>query len=311
MILCELHYMSKVSSKEEQIVKSFSDALVSLVSRASPSVVQVSTGRGVGTGVVWDDQGHVVTNSHVLGRASKIEVSAADGKSMNAALVGQDRYSDIAVLKVEGTKNTLPPAITRGESDSLSTGQFVIALANPFGDRVSAASGIITNPKGRIGGPWTDNQIVTDVRLNRGYSGGPLLDATGNMIGMNAAYFANRGIAISIGIVTTTVQQILNNGSVKRAYLGVVSDQILLPEEISESIGQKEGLIVLSVEQGTPAKQAGIAVGDIIVRVNSSKVESYNDLFRVLSADVIGKDVEVLVLRGEKETKLSIIPREA
>jgi S1-C subfamily serine protease len=303
--------MSKTSSKEEQIVKSFSDALVSIVNRVSPSVVQVSTGRGVGTGVVWDEQGRIVTNSHVVGRSSKIEVTTADGKTMNAALVGQDRYSDIAVLKVEGGKNNLPPAISRGESDSLATGQFVIALANPFGDRVAAASGIITNPKGRIGGPWADNQIITDVRLNRGYSGGPLLDASGNMIGMNAAYFANRGIAISIGVVTTTVQQILNNGSVKRAYLGIVSDQITLPEEISEQLGQREGLIVLSVEQGTPAKKAGIAVGDIIVKVNSNKVESYNDLFRVLNSEIIGKEVEVLVLRGEKETKLAVIPREA
>ena len=290
-------------------MKSFSDALVSIVDRVSPSVVQVSTGRGFGTGVVWDDQGHVVTNYHVVGRSPKIEVTTPDGKTVNAALVGQDRYSDIAVLKVEG--KSLPGAISRGDSGSLATGQFVLALANPFGDRVSAASGIITNPHGRMGGPWTDEQIITDVRLNRGYSGGPLLDATGNMIGMNAAYFANRGLAISIGVVTTTVQQILNNGSVKRAYLGIVSNPLELPEDIAQATGQREGLIVLQVEQGTPAKKAGVAVGDIIVNVNSKKVESYNDLFRALSSELIGKDVELTVLRGEKETKLSVVPREA
>jgi serine protease Do len=301
--------LSNITS-QEQVVKSFSDALVAIVKRVSPSVVQVGTGRGVGTGVVWDDQGHVVTNYHVVGRSQKIEVTTADGKTVNAALVGQDRYSDIAVLKVEGGK--AGPAISRGQSDSLETGQFVLALANPFGDRVSAASGIITNPKGRIGGPWaSDSQIVTDVRLNRGYSGGPLLDASGNMVGMNTAYFANRGIAISIGVLTTTVQQILNDGSVKRAYLGIVSNPIELPEEIAQESGQSEGLIVLSVEQGTPAKKAGVAVGDIIVKVNSTKVESYNDLFRVLNGDLIGKQVELSVLRGEKETKLSVVPREA
>jgi S1-C subfamily serine protease len=300
--------LSKVTS-QEQILKSFSDALVSLVERVSPSIVQVSTGRGVGTGVVWDNQRHVVTNYHVVGRASKIEVTTADGKTMNSALVGADRYSDIAVLKIEG--KALPLAITRGDSGSLSTGQFVLALANPFGDRVSAASGIITNPHGRIGGPWADEQIITDVRLNRGYSGGPLLDASGNMIGMNAAYFSNRGLAIGIGVVTTTVQQILSNGSVKRGYLGIVSNPIELPEEIAQSTGQTEGLIVLQVEQGTPAKKAGVAIGDIIVSVNSKKVESYNDLFRALSSDVIGKSVELSVLRGEKETKLTVVPREA
>lgn len=292
-------------------MKSFSDALVSIVSRVSPSVVQVSTGRGVGTGVVWDDEGHVVTNYHVVGRSTKIEVSTAEGKSMNAALVGQDRYSDIAVLKVEGSANALPKPISRGESDSLSTGQFVLALANPFGDKVSAASGIITNPKGKIGGPWADDQIITDVRLNRGYSGGPLIDASGKMIGMNAAYFANRGLAISVGVVTTTVQQILNNGSVKRAYLGIVSNPITLPEEVAQELDQTEGLIVLQVEQGTPAKKAGVSVGDIIVKVNSKKVESYNDLFRILNSELIGKEVSLSVLRGEKETKLTIVPREA
>jgi serine protease Do len=264
----------------------------------------------MGTGVVWDDQGHIVTNSHVVGRAPKIEVSTPDGKTMNAAIVGQDRYSDIAVLKVE-SKSGLPPAISRGDSGSLATGQFVIALANPFGDRVSAASGIITNPKSRMGGPWTDEQIVTDVRLNRGYSGGPLLDASGNMIGMNAAYFANRGLAIPVSVLTTTVQQILSNGSVKRAYLGIVSNPISLPEEIAEQLGQSEGLIVLSVETGTPAKKAGVAVGDLIVAVNSKKVESYNDLFKALNGELIGKEVELSVLRGEKETKLTVVPREA
>jgi S1-C subfamily serine protease len=301
--------MSTKVLSQEQILKSFSDALVSVVNRVSPSVVQVSTGRGFGTGVVWDDDGHVVTNHHVVGRSPKIEITTADGKTVNAAFVGADRYSDIAVLKVEGKLGA--PAISRGDSGPLSTGQFVLALANPFGDRVSAASGIVTNPKGRIGGPWADEQIITDVRLNRGYSGGPLLDASGNMVGMNAAYFANRGVAISVGVVTTTVQQILNNGSVKRAYLGIVSNPLELPEEIASITGQKEGLIVLQVEPGTPAKNAGVAIGDIIVSVNSKKVESYNDLFRALSGDVIGKSVELSVLRGEKETKLTVVPREA
>lgn len=278
--------------------------------RVSPSVVQVSTGRGVGTGVVWDDQGHVVTNFHVVGRSTKIEVTTSDGNTLNAAVVGSDRYSDIAVLKVE-EKAVLPQAISRGDSGSLSTGQFVLALANPFGDRVSAASGIITNPKGRMGGPWADEQIVTDVRLNRGYSGGPLLDAGGNMIGMNAAYFANRGLTIPVSLVTTTVQQILSSGSVKRAYLGIISNPIGLPEEIAEATGQTQGLIVLSVEQNTPAKKAGVAVGDIIVAINSKKVENYNDLFRALNGDLIGKEIELSVYRGEKKTKLSITPREA
>ena len=251
----------------------------------------------------------MVTNSHVLGRANKVQVSFAGEEAIDATIVGQDRYSDIAVLKIEGAKSLQP--ISRGESEGLATGQFVLALANPFGYAVGAASGIITNPKGRIGGQWSDDLVITDVRLNRGYSGGPLLDARGNMIGMNTAYFANRGVAIPVGVVTTVVKELSSNGSIKRAYLGIVSNPLSLPEDVAKELGQSEGLIVLSVETGTPAKKAGVAVGDIIVNLDSKSVESYNDLFRALAGGIIGKETKMTVLRGEKQTELKIVPTEA
>jgi S1-C subfamily serine protease len=299
--------MSKLT-EQTGILQSFSDALTQIVKTVSPSVVQVSSGRGVGTGVIWDKEGHVVTNSHVVGRSNKIQVTLAGGESSEATIVGQDRYSDIAVLKVENAKGFQP--ISRGESENLATGQFVLALANPFGDAVSAASGIITNPKGRIGGQWSDDLVITDVRLNRGYSGGPLLDAAGKMVGMNTAYFANRGVAIPIGVVTTLVKELASNGSTKRGYLGIVSNPLELPDEVAKELGQTEGLIVLSVEPGTPAKKAGVAVGDIIVSLDSKKLESYNDLFRALAGGIIGKETKLTVLRGEKPTDLKIVPTE-
>jgi serine protease Do len=246
----------------------------------------------------------------VVGRSSKVEVSFANGESVEASIVGQDRYSDVGVLKIEGQTGKLQP-IVRGDSEELMTGQFVLALANPFGVSVSATSGIITNPKGRMGGPWSDDMIVTDVRLNRGYSGGPLIDASGSMIGMNAAYFANRGIAIPVGVLSTLVKQITSSGSVKRGYLGVVSNPLSLPEEVRSELGQSGGLIVLSVEQGTPAKKAGVTVGDIIVKLDSKKVESYADLYKVLSHGLIGKETTITVLRGGKATEIKIVPSEA
>jgi S1-C subfamily serine protease len=299
--------MSKLS-EQSGILQSFSEALTQVVKTVSPSVVQVSSGRGVGTGVVWDKDGHVVTNSHVVGRSNKIQVTFAGGETSDATLVGQDRYADIAVIKVENAQPLQP--ISRGDSENLATGQFVLALANPFGDAVSAASGIITNPKGRIGGQWSDGLVITDVRLNRGYSGGPLLDASGKMVGMNTAYFANRGVAIPIGVVTTVVKEISSNGTMKRGYLGIVSNPLTLPDEVAKELGQTEGLIVLSVEPGTPAKKAGVAVGDIIVSLDSKKLESYNDLFRALAGGIIGKETKLTVLRGEKPTELKIVPTE-
>ncbi|MHB1867577.1 MAG: S1C family serine protease [Nitrososphaerales archaeon] len=301
--------MSKARS-ETQILQSFSDALVSVVRDASDSVVQVSSGRGIGTGVVWDKEGLVATNSHVIGRASKLEVAFVGGERLAATVVGQDRFSDVAVLKIEKGKTILKP-IERGDSEDLATGQFVLALANPYGDRVGASSGIITNPRGRMGGPWSDNLVITDVRLNRGYSGGPLLNASGRMIGMNAAMFANRGIAIPIRAVSAVIAELSKSGSIKRAYLGIISNPITLPEESAKELGQNEGLIVLSVEPGTPAKKAGVAVGDILVKLDSKRVESYFDLHGLLTSGVIGKETALSVLRGEKLTELKITPVEA
>ena len=237
----------------------------------------------------------------MVGRSNRIEVSSSNGKTFEASIVGQDRSSDIAVLKIDGKDLT---SIQRGESENLTAGQFVLALANPFGDRVSASFGYNHQPQ-RVAwaAPGQMTRFITDVRLNRGYSGGPLLDADGSMIGMNTAYFANRGIAIPVGVLTTVVKEILSKGSVKRAYLGIVSNPLTLPEDVAKEVGQTEGLIVLSVEQGTPAKKAGIAVGDIIVKVDSKKVENYNDLFRILKGGLIGTEVQLSVLRGEKLTE--------
>ena len=298
------------TTSETEVLKSFSDALVKVIRVASESVVQVTSGRGVGSGVVWDQTGLIATNAHVIGRSGKIEVGFTNGESLYAKLVGSDRFSDVALLQTEGTKKNLSP-IELADSNNLAVGQFVIALANPFGDTVSASSGIITNPLTRIGGPWMDGLIVTDVRLNRGYSGGALIDASGRLIGMNAAIFAGRGIAIPISIVSSTVSELASNGSMRRAYLGLVSNPIILPEEVASGLDQSEGLIVLSVEPGTPAKEAGVAIGDVVVKMDSRKIESFHDLHRILKASLIGKEITLSVLRGEKLTDLKITPTEA
>jgi S1-C subfamily serine protease len=294
----------------------FSDALKNTVEKVSPSVVQVSgtRSRGFGSGVVWDAEGHILTNSHVVGRSDEAEVtfSKDNSKSYKAKVIGQDRFSDIALLKLEDVdKSTLEP-IELGDSSNLSVGQFVLALANPFGQKVGATFGIITNTNASIGGrmPWSDNVIVSDTKLNPGYSGGPLVDSSGKMIGMNAAYFANRGIAIPASTLSETVKGLQNEGSVKRGYLGIVSDTIELPEEAAQEIDQEEGLIVLSVENGTPAKKAGLAVGDIVVKLDQKPVRNFYDLRKLLTSKVIGKPTAISVLRAEKLTELTVTPTE-
>ena len=301
------------SNSNSQVLQSFSDAIAGVVGQVSPSVVQIKAGdRGFGSGVVWDKEGLVLTNSHVIGRAGEIEVTFADSKSYKASLLGQDRFSDVALLKIEGAGKSLQP-IEQGNSSSVAVGQFVLALANPFGEKVGATFGIITNASATMGGrmPWADNVIVTDTKLNPGYSGGPLIDASGKMIGMNSAYFANRGIAIPINALIDIVKSLASEGSIKRAYLGIVSNTLELSQDLAAEIQQDEGLIVLSVESGTPAKKAGVAVGDIVVKLDSKPVRNFYDLRKILTSKAIGKPTTLSVLRGEKLTELTVTPSEA
>jgi S1-C subfamily serine protease len=304
-------------SSSNTSLQSISEGLVEIVKQVSPSVVQLASGRrGYGSGIIWDNDGHIVTSAHVVGRADNVEISlSGDGeRSFRAKVVGQDRFSDVALLQIEGAGKSKLQPVKRGDSSKLETGQFVLALANPFGGNVSATFGIVTNASATIGGrmPWSgESVVVSDAKLNPGYSGGPLVDAFGKMVGMNAAYFANRGISIPVNRLIEIVNNLSVEGGIKRAYLGVVSDTISLPEEVAQEIKQDEGLIVYSVEAGTPAKKAGVAVGDIIVRLNSKPVRNFYDLRKLLTSDVIGKATTLSVLRGEKLTELTVTPTEA
>jgi S1-C subfamily serine protease len=296
-------------------LQNISDGIVDIVSKVSPSVVQVSNvHRGFGSGVVWDNEGRILTKAHVIGRATTVEVTFSEDEEKNyhAKVLGQDRFSDVALLQIEGADQSKLRPITKGDSTKLSTGQFVLALASPFGEKVSATFGIITNANTTLGGrmPWSDNVIVSDAKVNPGYSGGPLVDASGKMIGMNAAYFANRVIAIPVNSLVETAKNLSVEGGIKRAYLGIVSDTISLPQEVAERIKQEEGLIVYSVESGTPAKKGGVAVGDIVVKLNSKPVTNFYDLRKLLTSEVIGKPTSLSVLRGEKLTELTVTPTE-
>ena len=194
--------MSSTSSTE--ILQTLSNAIQQVAESASPSVVSIRSDGGNGTGIVWDDQGHIVTAYHVVRHVEEVEVSTDDGQTFTAKVVGRDRTSDIALLKVD-TK--LQP-IQKGDSESLKVGQFVLALASPFGSKASATSGIITGVKRNIGGWWgvqIDEAIVTDARVNPGYSGGPLVDASGRMVGLNVALVSSRGIAIPVQKVAEVV----------------------------------------------------------------------------------------------------------
>ncbi len=276
-------------------------------------MVSVGTNGRLGSGIAWDSEGHILTASHLVRHLKTVEVRLSEGDAREASVVGQDPYSDVALLKTE--PNGLKPVKT-GDSNKLRVGQFVLAMANPYAFRPSATSGIITSLNRTIrgwSGPTLDSAIVTDARLNPGYSGGPLVDASGQVIGLDVAFVSGRGIAVPIHQVKTTLERLVRDGSVKTGYLGIVSNPIPLPDEVARlpDVDQSEGLIVLSVEKGSPARQGGLAFGDILLKFDSKTVTGLHDLSRYLREEVIGRSIRVRVLRGEKPTELTITPRQA
>ncbi len=285
-----------------------SEATAEIVSKTSSSVVTVNNGMGSGSGIVWSPEGYIVTASHVVGKHSAVEVGLGNGKSQEAKVIGRDPYTDIALLKIEA--KTLKP-IELGDSQNLKPGQFVLALANPFDRQVSATQGIVTAVHGAIrtlGGITIEDTIVTDARLNPGYSGGPLIDVYGKMIGLNTAYVWNRGIAVPINTIKHIVETLKNEGKIQRAYLGIVSNTVRLPQEIATQVNQQSGVMIYQVEANSPAKKAGLAMGDVILKFNQKNIHSINDLHRHLTEEVIGKPTKLQTLRGENPTELTITP---
>src|SRR3984957_18705860 len=200
------------------ILETFSSAIQQVAESVSPSVVSVSSDGRNGTGIVWDDEGHIVTAYHVVQGLEEVEVGSDSGETFTAKVVGHDKSSDLALLKIEGK---LRP-IAKGDSESLRVGQFVLALANPYATKASATSGIITGVKRNIGGWWgisIDEAIITDAQVNPGYSGGPLVDASGKMIGLNVASVSSRGIAIPINTISKSFERLASGQAIGRAYL--------------------------------------------------------------------------------------------
>ena len=293
-----------------ELLKSISDATTALVQKLSKSVVSVNAQMSKGTGVVLDRQGYIVTCNHVLQGCNTVRVGQGE-KIFEARVVGTDAYNDLALLKTE--QGNFEP-IELGDSENLNTGQFVLALANPFNRKQpTATTGIVTNPDSTIRGfrgTAMENVIATDTKLNPGFSGGPLVDAEGKLIGINSAYIWQRGIAIPVNKVKTVTDRLITGGKIKKAYLGLVANTVALPEEIQQEAGieQETGVMVFQVEVGAPARKAGLTMGDVIVAFNGKPVTDFYDLPRLLSEDVAGKKTTLTVIRGEKLLELTITP---
>ena len=296
-----------------EVLKSISDATAALVQNLSKSIVSVNSRMSRGTGVVLNSDGYIVTCNHVLAGCNKVTIGQGE-KTFEAKIVGADAYNDIALLKAD--KSSFKP-IEFGDSSKLNTGQFVLALANPFNRaQATATTGIVTNPDSTIRqwrGTAMDNVIATDAKLNPGFSGGPLVDASGKMIGINAAFVWSRGIAIPANKVKKIADQLMNGGKVKKAYLGVTLNTVAISPELAEEAGieQETGVMIFSVERGSPASKARLAMGDVIVGFNGEIVRDFYDLPKLLNEDVIDKETRITILRGGEIMELKVTPNTA
>ena len=297
-----------------ELLQSLSDATTALIQKAAKSVVSVNSHMSQGTDIVLSKDGYIATCNHVLQGCNTVKVGQGE-KTYPATIVGTDPYNDVALLKVDLVADFTPMELA--DSSKLNTGQFVLALANPFNrQQPTATTGIVTNPDATLRqwrGTAMENVVATDAKLNPGFSGGPLIDASGRMIGMNSAYVWSRGIAIPANKVKTITDRLMRGGQAKRAYLGIVSNTVAIPQELAEQAGlqQETGVMIFSVERGSPARKAGLTMGDVIVAFNGKPVTSFYDLPAMLTDEVIKKQVTIDILREEKLEKLTITPEEA
>lgn len=263
--------------------------------------------QGLGTGFIYSEDGYIVTNNHVVERATDIKVLLQNGDSYPAEVIGTDPKSDLALLKIE--PDTKLPAVKFGDSDTLEIGDWVLAIGNPFGLGHTVTAGIISAKGRSLGLGSYDDFIQTDAAINPGNSGGPLFNFDGELIGVNTAIIAGGqgiGFAIPVNMTKNVVTQLKDGGKVVRGWIGVYVQQVT--PEIAESLdlNDDEGALVADVTEGGPAAQAGVKRGDIIVELNGNKIEEMSDLPKLVADYTPGTNTKLKVIRDGKEKALNI-----
>jgi S1-C subfamily serine protease len=301
---------------ENEALDAYSASVVRVAERVLPSVaslhVRTDQRAGAGSASVLTSDGFLITSAHVVEGARVAEAEFGDGTSVRVDIVGQDLLSDLAVLRARGP---VPPPVELGEAAKLRVGQLVVAVGNPLGLAGSVTAGIISalgrslpTRDGRV----VDEVIQTDAALNPGNSGGALADSAGRMVGVNTAV-AGIGVGLAVPINATTRQIIatlMTEGRVRRAWLGVAGAQAPLPPPLRARLGRSSGLRVAQVVPDSPAAQAGLKVGDIVLSVGGQNLTSAGGLQRFMVASAINEPLEITVWRNGALVDVIAVPRE-
>ncbi len=311
--------------RNSELLDAYSRAVVAVVESVGPAIVSISVGKaapetgfepeGAGSGFVITPDGYILTNSHVASGAKRIEAVFIDGRRLSAVLVGDDPFSDLAVIRVDSAG--LPYA-SLGESSQLQVGQLVIAMGNPFGFQSTVSTGVVSalgrslrSQQGRL----IENIIQHTAPLNPGNSGGPLLDSRGQVVGVNTAIIAQAqgiGFAIPSSTARWIVTQLLTLGRVRRGYLGLVGFRRKLDRRLVRfhKLASDFGLEIASLDPQGPAKQGGLLPGDILVGAAGKQVSSVDDLFNLLSDWPIGRPLPLVCLRLKDRLEVEVVPGE-
>jgi S1-C subfamily serine protease len=316
-------------TNDAALLDAYSQAVVSAAEKISPSVVKIDVAQagrsrsgerrerqGGGSGFVFTPDGLVLTNSHVVHGATRISVSLPDGRHFPAHTIGDDPATDLAVIRIDAGNL---PAVPLGDSKKLRVGQVAIAIGNPYGFQYTVTAGVVS-ALGRslrsYSGRLIEDVIQTDASLNPGNSGGPLVTSDGQVVGVNTATIMGaQGLCFAIGINTAkfVAGRLLQEGRIRRSYIGVEAQTVPLHRRLVRfyDLPQESGVVVMSVEGGSPAHRAGLREGDVIVALDGKPVAGVDDLHRLLTDARVGVSSTLTVLRHTEKLELRVVPEEA
>jgi len=314
---------------ESVLLDAYSNAVISASEKISPSVVKIDVAQagrsrsgepherqGGGSGFVFTPDGLILTNSHVVHGATRIQASFSDGHRFPAHTIGDDPATDLAVIRIDAPQIVAAPL---GDSQKLQVGQLAVAIGNPYGFQYTVTAGVVS-ALGRslrsYSGRLIDDVIQTDASLNPGNSGGPLVSSDGRVIGVNTATIMGaQGLCFAIGINTAkfVAGRLLRDGRIRRAYIGVEAQTAPLHRRLVRfyDLPQESGVIVSAVTPGSPAQRAGLREGDVIVALDGKPVAGVDDLHRLLTDAHVGLSSSLTVLRWTEKLELQVMPQEA
>lgn len=321
---------------DEELLDAYSQAVMSAAERVSPSVVYIEVqqksnerrarrgggrpspdeARGSGSGFVFTPDGFILTNSHVVHGATKIEVTLSEGRTCQADLIGDDPDTDLAVIRINAP-NLVPTRL--GDAQTIRVGQLAIAIGNPYGFQYTVTAGVVS-ALGRSlraqSGRLMDDVIQTDAALNPGNSGGPLVNSRGEVIGVNTAMILPaQGICFATSIETAkfVASRLIRDGKVSRSYIGMAGQNVPLPRRFVRfyNLPVESGILVVSYDANSPAQKAGLLEGDIIIAFDAHPIAGIDDLHKLLTEDRIGRKSSLTIIRRTEKLTLEVIPGES